>query len=352
MDSTNLRSLIRTGGAALAIGSLLAGALAGAQPAAVTTVEPARRDFTLTSTQPGTAEAFFEADLGARVSGHVSELLVDIGTRVRAGQVLARITVPVLVQARQAAMAEVAAIESEHARIAVLVERNSMTRAALTESQSRMDIARARQAEIEAELSFATIEAPFDGVVTARTIDPGDIVYQASSPRGGNQPLLRVARVDVIRVKAYVPERAAAWVDVGDPATVVFDAIPGAAFAGTVSRVAETLDPGTRTMLVEIDLDNAAGRIRPGYFGETRITLESRTQSLAVPAAALVTGDSGAAAFVVAANGTVRRVDVTVGVTDAGWVEITGGLTGSERIATGPAVRQLSDGTAVTVTAH
>jgi RND family efflux transporter MFP subunit len=350
MESANLRHVLRLCGSALAGVVAFSAVTAAAQSTAVATVVPARRDFTLVSTQPGTAEAFFEADLGARVTGHVTELLVDIGTRVRDGQVLARIDVPDLTQARNAAMAEVAALESEHERIAVLVERNSMTRAALTESQSRLDMARARQAEIEAELSYGTIAAPFNGVVTARTIDPGDIVYQASSPKGGDQPLLRVARVDVIRVKTFVPERAAAWVNVGDPVTVTFDAIAGTAFTGAVTRIAETLDPATRTMQVEIDLDNAAGRIRPGYFGQTRIVLETRTQVLAVPSAALRIDDGMAAVFVVASDGTAKRVAVTLGVADGDAVEITDGLSGTEHIVTGPAVRQLRDGAAVTVT--
>ena len=317
---------------------------------AVTVVTPERRNFELSSTQPGTAEAFHEADLGARVSGYVSELLVDIGTTVTTGQVLARITVPELIQARIGAVAEVTALQSEHARIATLVERNSMTRAALTEAQGRLDMARARQAQIEAEMSFATIEAPFDGVVTLRTIDAGDMVYQASSPKGGDQPLLRVAKRDVIRVKAYVPERASAWVDVGDQATVVFDALAGLVFSGEVARMSEVLDPGTRTMLVEVDLDNADGRIRPGYYGQTRIRLEQRTDALAIPAAALRT-DGGASVYAVGPDGTARRVPVAVGVVDAGWVEVTQGLSGNERLVTGAALAQLADGAAVRVDA-
>lgn len=317
---------------------------------AVTVVTPERRDFELSSTQPGTAEAFYEADLGARVSGYVSELLVDIGSTVTAGQALARITVPEMIQERNAAVAEVGALQSEHARIAMLVERNSMTRAALTEAQGRLDMARARQAQIEAEMSFATIEAPFAGVVTLRTIDPGDMVYQASSPKGGDQPLLRVAKRDVIRVKVYVPERASAWVDVGDPATVEFGALAGILFSGEISRISETLDPGTRTMLVEIDLDNADGRIRPGYYGQTRIRLEQRTDALAIPAAALRT-DGGAAVYAVGQDGTARRVPVSVGVVDSGWVEITQGLSGGERLVTGAALAQIADGVAVRVNA-
>lgn len=341
-----VRSIGRLG--AVALSTLLAVPALG--QVTVNVVTPERRDFELISTQPGTAEAFYEADLGARVSGYVSELLVDIGASVSARQVLARITVPEMIQARNAAVAEVTALQSEHARIAALVERNSMTRAALTEAQGRLDMARARQAEIEAEMNYATIEAPFAGVVTLRTIDPGDMVYQASSPKGGDQPLLRVAKRDVIRVKVYVPERASAWIDVGDPATVVFDALAGSVFAGEVSRLSEALDPGTRTMLVEIDLDNADGRIRPGYYGQTRILLEQRDDVLAIPAAALRT-DGGAAVFAVGPDGTARRVPVTIGVADADWVEITQGLSGGERLVTGAALVQLADGAAVRVNA-
>jgi RND family efflux transporter MFP subunit len=235
--------------------------------------ESTARDAELSSTQPGTAEAFFEADLGAKVSGFVSELNVDIGARVAAGQVLARIAVPELSQARNAARAKVAALESEHARTATLVARNSMTQRALDEAKSRLDTAIAEQAGIEAQMQYAVIEAPFAGIVTSRTIDPGDMVYEASSPKGSGQPLLRVAKIDVIRVKTFVPESQAALVDVGDAATVVFDALPGRTFSSQVARISGSLDPGTRTMLVEIDLPNDDGRIRPGYYGRTRIVL-------------------------------------------------------------------------------
>jgi RND family efflux transporter MFP subunit len=233
------------------------------------------RERALSATQPGTAEAFYEADLAAKVSGFVSELNVDIGARVAAGQVLARIAVPELIQARNAARAKVAALQSEHERTAMLVARNSMTQRALDEAKGRLDTAVAEQAEIEAQMQYAVIQAPFAGIVTSRTIDPGDMVYEASSPKGGDQPLLRVAKIDVIRVKTYVPEREAALVEVGDAATVVFDALPERTFSSRVARISGSLDPGTRTMLVEIDLPNEDGTIRPGYYGQTRIELGS-----------------------------------------------------------------------------
>jgi RND family efflux transporter MFP subunit len=317
----------------------------------VSVVQPERRAFERASSQPSSAEAFYEADLGAKVSGHVSELNVDIGARVTVGQVLARIAVPELNQARNAARAKVTASQSEYARTAMLVERNSMTPRALDEAKSRLDTAVAEQAEIEAQMQYAIIEAPFDGIVTSRTIDPGDLVYEASSPKGSDQPLLRVAKLDVVRVKSYVPERDAAWADVGDAATIVFDALPGKLFSGEVARVSGALDPGTRTMLVEVDLPNDDGRIRPGYYGQMRIVLESREGALALPAAAVRSEGGSAFVYVVAEGDAARRVPIEIGLDANGWVEVTRGLTGQERVVAN-AVGTLVDGGPLRVVAR
>lgn len=329
-------------------GTTLVAATALAQPVEVRVATPQRRTFEIVSTQPGAAEAFYEADLGAKVSGFVNELLVDVGARVKRGQVLARIAVPELQQARNAAAAEVEALRSAYERTAALVERKSITERALTEAKGRLDTAIARQEETEAALGYATIEAPFDGIVTLRTIDPGDMVYQANSPKGSAQPLLRVAKIDVIRVKTYVPERESPWADTGDPATIAFDALPGRTFGGVIARVAGALDPQTRTMLVEIDLPNADERIRPGLYGQARLALEKRDGALALPAAALQSMTADAFVYVVDADNVARRTPVSLGVVQQGIVEIATGLAGSERVVIGapPAV---ADGTAVRV---
>lgn len=298
----------------------------------VTIVEPERRDLERVSTQPGSAEAFHEADLGANVTGYVSELRVDVGSRVAAGDVLARIAVPELVEARAATAAEVAALRSEHERTETLVARNSMTQRTLSEAKSRLDAAVARQAELDALIGYATIKAPFDGIVTSRTIDPGDMVYQATSPKGSDQPLLRVAKLDVIRVKTYVSERDTVWVDVGSPAIVSFDALPGRAFAGEVARISGALDPGTRTMLVEIDLENRDGRIRPGLFGQTRIVVARRQGVLTVPDSSVQFDAGRAYVYVIGNDDKAQRMPVIIGLDQAGWLEITEGLTGGERI--------------------
>jgi RND family efflux transporter MFP subunit len=349
MPSTRIRAGSRSPASAPGLVALVlasfAGAAAAQQPIAVRTVSPEPRAFVLSSTQPGTAEAFYEADLGAKVSGFVSELAVDVGSRVRAGQVLARLAVPELIAERNAARAEVAALRSEFARTETLAARNSVTQKALAEAQNRLDSAIAAEAETDAQIAFATIEAPFDGVVTARAIDPGDMVYQANSPKGSAEPLLKVAKLDVIRVKTYVPERDAVWADVGDTATISFDALPGQVFAGTVARLSGAVDPRTRTMLVEIDLPNTDGRIRPGLYGQVRLTLEQRDGVLALPAAAVQFGEGGA--FVLVAAGDVaRRTPVETGLNVGGWIEIVAGLRGDERVVTG-APAGLTDGAAL-----
>ena len=332
--------------AALGAALVAVGAAAHGQSIDVRVVQPERRDMVRLSRQPATAEALHEADLGAKVSGQVTELTVDIGSRVQAGQVLARLAVPELLQARNAAVAQVAALRSAYERTEALAERNSVTQKILTEAKSRLDVAQAQQAEAEAEMAYATIEAPFGGLVTARSIDPGDMVYQASSPKGSGQPLLRVAQVDVIRVKTYVPERDSVWVDAGDPATVAFEALPGRTFEGKIARSSGVLDPSTRTMLVEIDLPNSDGRIRPGFYGNTEITLERHTGALAIPSAAVRIDGGRAYVYVVGAGDKAERLPVALGLEDAGWTEIETGLTGNERVIASAAAG-LNDGAAV-----
>jgi RND family efflux transporter MFP subunit len=338
-----------------AIGASFVAAGAWGQSIDVPVVQPERRALARVSSQPATAEALHEADLGSKVSGEVTELNVDIGSRVKAGQVLVRMAVPDLIQARNAAAAQVAALRSAYERTVALAERNSVTQRSLAEAKSRLDGAIAEQAEAEAQMAYATIQAPFDGIVTARAIDRGDMVFQASSPKGSGEPLLRVAQVDVIRVKTYVPDRDSIWVDAGDAATVAFEALPGRTFEGTVSRLSGVLDPATRTMLVEIDLQNHDGRIRPGFYGRTEIALERRAEALALPSAAVRTDGGNSYVYVIAPDDTVRRTAVTIGLQDAGWIEIESGLTGNERVVAGTpaglsegvAVRAVPAGTAV-----
>jgi RND family efflux transporter MFP subunit len=310
----------------------------------VRVVSPEINDFERRTSQPGTAHAYFEADLGARVSGYVEALNVDIGDRVVANQVLARIAVPELVEARNVVLARVEALRSELERSRALVERGSVTQRSLDEALARYDSATAEQREIEAQIEFATIQAPFAGLITHRAMDPGDMVFEAGSPKGTDQPLLRVARVDLVRVTSFLPELDAVWANVGDPVAVRFDALPGREFVGTVARVSGVLDPGTRSMQVEVDLPNADGTILPGMYGRMSVLLETRRGVLTLPASALRFSETGAAwVYRLNADGTVARSTVSIGIDDGIRLEILDGIAAGDRVVDGM-VDSLRDG--------
>ena len=133
-------------------------------------------------------------------------------------------------------------------------------------------VAQANLEKSEVRLAFATIRAPFDGVVTQRNFFPGDFIRSAN--QGGNEPLLTVQRVDKMRMIVAVPDRDVPFVDVGAAVEVEIDALPGKKWLAKVSRIAGFEDPRTRTMRVEIDLPNPTGQIRPGMNGKATIVLE------------------------------------------------------------------------------
>lgn len=314
----------------------------------VRVVIPQVREISRVASQPATTNPYYEADLGAQVSGFVQDLMVDIGDRVIAGQVLARIAVPDLRESVQAELANVAALESEFQRVAMLVERQSLTARAAEEARQRVDSARAELRRLEALNEYGVIRSPFDGIVTERNIDPGDAVFEARSPKGDDRPLMKVAAVDTIRVRTYVAEKDAVWLDVGDVANVVFDALPGQAFSGRVSRLAGVLDPATRSMATEIDIPNSEGTILPGLYGRVQIELENHPQAVVLPATAVRFDASGAYIYLVDAENRIRRRIVTVGLDDGNWLEIVSGVSDGERVIDG-GIGRLRDGETVNV---
>lgn len=319
-----------------------------AQSIDVKVVNPTVHEFKRVSNQPATAAAYYVADLGAQVSGYVEELLVDIGDRVRKGTVLARISVPDIDESLRAAQASVTALESEFQRVTQLVEESSLTAKAADEAKHRLDSTRAELRRLEAVKAYGVIRAPFDGVITARNIDPGDVVFEARSPKGDDQPLLKVAALDTIRVTAYIPEKDAVLLNIGDKARVVFDAFPGKAFSGLVARMAGVLDPATRSMTVEIDIPNQEGIILPGLYGRVEIELEARTSAFSLPATAVRFGTDGAYVYVADVANKARQVPVEIGLDDGVRLEITSGLSGDERIVNG-VIGRLRDGETVNV---
>ena len=341
----------------------------------VQTVQPERRDLVRETTQPATAEAFYSAELGVKITGYVESVPVDIGDKVKKGQALVVIAAPELLEQRnalkaeereyetnvQAAEASLTAVESETSRIQDLVKKGSVTnkagdearnrliaaQAEVAAAKARLGTATARLAEIEALIAYSTVSAPFDGVVTSREVDPGDLVYSAGSSKGSSHAIIRVDRVDKLRIVTYVPERDAVWLNVGDAVSLEFDAYPGQIFEGKISRQAGALNGSTQRMLAEIDVDNSDGKLIPGLYGRATISLEKRPGALVLPPGAVRFGQGPSHVYIVS-GGNVQHQEVSIGLDHGSWVEILSGLSGSEQVVNGM-IGRLANGAAVTV---
>ena len=315
-----------------------------------------KQDLSITTTQPASVEAFHSASIGSRVTGYVKAVLVDIGTPVKAGQPMVEIDAPELAAAVAVLKAEtkereaaIAAAQSEHKRVKRLAEKGSITEKAAHEAVLRLEqataaksVTEARLVEAEQMLAYTTIPAPFDGIVSSRTVDPGDLVTADSEA-----VLIEVASISPLRVVTFIPEREAVWLNNGDTATLTFDAFPGQSFRATVSRTAGVLDPKTRRMRTEIDLDNSKGLLFPGMYGQVVVELENRRNALVLPAGSVRLNDGAPHVYTVE-NGSIKRLPVTLGTDTGTQIEITSGLTGGEQIVAN-SIGRLRDGDAVTV---
>jgi RND family efflux transporter MFP subunit len=227
-----------------------------------------------------------------------------------------------------------AAVASAAANLNVAAANRKAAEADLDAAKARTEVAIKELEELDVLMAYATLRAPFDGTVTGRHADPGDLIRNAPASSGSDSPpLFVISQTDKVRVQVPVPERHAVWVDVGDPATISFPALPGTSFSGKVNRVAGQLDDSTRSMTVEIDLENSAGRLLPGMFGEATIVLDEQRDALVLPAGAVRHDETGKCyVYVVDSADKVRVVEVTVGLDDGNTIQITNGLSGNERV--------------------
>jgi RND family efflux transporter MFP subunit len=208
-------------------------------------------------------------------------------------------------------------------------------------------VAEADMERLEAIHKYTRITAPFDGAVTERHIDTGHFVQPGKS--NGDQPLLVVARADVVRVLVDVPEADAGLVSAGCEANIRIPS-SGATVPGKVSRTAWKLDPVSRTLRTAIDLDNSEGKYRPGLYVIADLKLAERKDVLALPRTAIVMKDQQAACLTVNESNVIARTPIVLGIRAGDEVEVVSGLTGNEQvIPTNPAAYR--DGQVVEVIA-
>jgi len=327
---------------------------------------------TMSVTLPATTNAFEAANIYARASGYITERNVDIGSRVKAGDLLAAITAPEL--DHQIAQAEASLAQAEASRRETKANRELarvtwgrdsvlVRQGWVTQQQGdtdRLNYAAQQQAKQvndaaiqsqEAQLlvlrqqkAYQQVVAPFDGVVTQRNIDVGSLV-QADATSGTF--MFAIAHSNVMRIQLFVPQEAAQGVVPGIAAIVHVAEIPGHPFPGRVTRIADALDPATRTLLTEIDVPNADGELSPGMYSTVELRIPRKTPSLIVPDAAVVFDAQGIYVFVVE-NGVVCQHKITE-IRDLGTgMEVSEGVKAGDLAVVNPPV-DLEDGKKVKI---
>ena len=319
---------------------------------------------------PGALTAVQTAAIYARTPGYVRRRYVDIGTRVRAGQLLADIDAPDLdqqvAQARGVVLQTRAAQQLAQANLvrwralavdsAVTAQEVDQMQAAFNEAVANSNSAEANLQRLVQLQVYERVVAPFAGVITARNVDAGTLVGTAGGVSGtltaatGSAPgsLFTLVQTDTLSVYVTVPEDNAAAVAIGKPAVVTVPALPGDTLLGRVARTAGALDATARTLLTEVRVANPTGVFLPGMYAQVRLALGAGAPPLRVPATALVIRDGPPQVVTVGPDSTVRYQTVTIGRDLGSWVEVTGGLAEGSVVVVNPA-DDLRDGARVRV---
>lgn len=285
-----------------------------------------------TVTQVGEALPFASVTLYAKVSGYLRDVRVDKGDRVSKGQTLAVIESPETDKEYKGALADADNKKLIAERMRKLLDRQLVSPQEAEQAITDSNVATARL-EAEAVLKdYEILRAPFDGTVTARYADPGALVQNAANAQTSAQAVVTVSQIDRLRVYVYLDQRDAAFVNPGTPVTVTLAERPGFELAATVSRVSGELDPRTKTLLTEIDLDNSHGAIVAGAFVQVALKIRS-TSYLEVPAESLVLRQDKSLVPVVSSEGTVHFAEVKVADNDGNDLRVLDGLTEGESVA-------------------
>ncbi len=313
-----------------------------------------------TLTLPGSLVADRQAPVNARATGYVARWRFDIGDHVRAGDVLAELDTPELLQqlaqARAAVRQKEGALEQAVANrdfAQITAQREDALLAASLSSKQSNDQAHAQEKVWDANVhaadadvaaaqasvrqlaqlvSFGRVVAPFDGRVTQRNIDVGSLVTA-----GAGQPMFRLEAIDPLRAFVQVPQAFALSVKNGQRASVVVRQLPGRTFEGEVTRTAGTLDPALRTLTVQVDVPNPKGELLGGMFAQVTLAVAVAHRVVRVPSSAVITDATGVHVATVDGAGVLHLATVQRGQDMGREIEIVEGLSGGEQVVVTPA---------------
>jgi RND family efflux transporter MFP subunit len=299
-----------------------------------------------TLTLPGNIQPFNRAAILARVNGYVKAWDHDIGSPVKAGQVLATIDAPDLDQQLSQAKATLASVKANLQIANLTANRNNIllqkqivaqqladqTTADATAKEAVVDANEANVRQLEAMQSFKTLAAPFDGVVTARNVEIGQLINSG----GSGQPLFEVSDLHQVRIFVQVPQAFSAGLVPGMKATFEMPQYPGVQFDATLSHVSKAINASSHSMQVELDADNTAGKFFGGSYCNVHFQLPNDANLVTIPSTALVTGNQGTQVATVDSNDKVVLKKVQLGRDFGDSVEVVAGLSPSDRIINNP----------------
>jgi RND family efflux transporter MFP subunit len=351
------------------------GKAAAAQPRAAAVVAVVRGNLASSLTVAGQFQPYQQVDLHAKVSGYIHWIKVDIGDRVRQGEVLALLEVPELQDQVEGAQAEVrhsqsditraqsevvsaestySAVHAEYTRLeeaskerpGLIAEQElddarakdqqaaaqvGVARASVDAMQQQLGVSHATRSRLETMSRYEQIVAPFTGVVTKRYADTGSLIQAGQDNNTQTLPVVEVAESDLLRLRMPVPESDVPYIQVGGDVQVKVNAT-GSTFAGKIIRFSRALDTDTRTMLTEVDVPNHDLSLNPGMYAETTIQLQQKNDALILPAQAVVQNGDQSYVLVVDATNHVEKRTVTLGIQTSNRVEITSGLQAGDNV--------------------
>ncbi len=341
---------------------------AASNPPVVAVAKAAHADLSSSLILTAEFEPFQEIDVMAKVSGYIREIKVDIGDRVKEGQLLATLDVPEMqddlnraAAAIDEANAELAAarddlqraqsaheiahlsysrildvsrrepglvpqqdVDEAHSRDLVAEAQVAGAQARITACEQRIRVSQAEQARIKTLYQYAVITAPFAGVVTKRYANEGSLIQAGTSSQTQAMPVVRLSENRLLRLSLPVPESAVPLVHLGEPVDVQVSALHRT-FPGRVARFADKVDEATRTMKTEVDVPNASLELVPGMYAEVDLITQRRRDVLSVPVEALDVADSSTQLFAVRPDGVIHIIFIRTGIEDAERVEVQSG---------------------------
>ena len=327
----------------------------------VKVVHPVRGGSSGTLALPGNTQPYVDTPIYSRTNGYLQKWFFDIGAHVKKGQLMATIETPELDQQLQVAQADLKSAQANldlanitSTRYQNLLKSNSVSK---QETDEAMGNAASKQAALEASMagvrrlqqlqSFERVYAPFDGIVTARNTDIGDLITGGSASGSSAKQLFHLAAINQLRVFVSVPEIYSDLVRDGGPATLTLDEYPGQTFAGRITRNSGAIDPASRTLNVEVDVPNRNGKLLPGAYATVHFNIPTTGGSMTIPSNTLIFRAQGMQVGVVR-NNRVQLVPVKIAQDHGASVEVASGLSPDDAIIVDPS-DSLASGQQVTV---